>query len=109
MVRGSIYYPPTFYARDVKIFLHTRNTPMSTGTLYDKVWDRHTVRTLPTGQTQLFVGLHLIHEVTSPQAFGMLQERDMNVAFPDRTFATSDHIVPTADLTRPLPMPRRRR
>jgi 3-isopropylmalate/(R)-2-methylmalate dehydratase large subunit len=75
---------------------------MSTGTLYDKVWDRHTVRTLPTGQTQLFVGLHLIHEVTSPQAFGMLRERDLQVAFPDRTYATADHIIPTAELARPF-------
>ncbi len=75
---------------------------MSTGTLYDKVWDRHTVRELPTGETQLFVGLHLIHEVTSPQAFGMLRERDLSVAFPDRTFATTDHIIPTADRSRPF-------
>ncbi|NBB72587.1 MAG: 3-isopropylmalate dehydratase large subunit [Bacteroidetes bacterium] len=75
---------------------------MSTGTLYDKVWDLHTVRTLPTGQTQLFVGLHLIHEVTSPQAFGMLRERDLQVAFPDRTYATADHIIPTAELARPF-------
>ena len=37
--------------------------------LLQKVWDQHTVRELPTGQTQLFIGLHLIHEVTSPQAF----------------------------------------
>ena len=42
-------------------------------TLLQKVWDRHTVRTLSTGQTQLFIGLHLIHEVTSPQAFDMLR------------------------------------
>jgi len=75
---------------------------MSTGTLYDKVWDQHTVRELPTGETQLFVGLHLIHEVTSPQAFGMLEERDLSVAFPDRTYATTDHIIPTADLARPF-------
>ncbi len=74
---------------------------MSEGTLYDKVWDRHAVTTLPTGQTQLFVGLHLIHEVTSPQAFGMLEERDMEVAYPRRTHATVDHIVPTADQSRP--------
>ncbi|SFR47917.1 3-isopropylmalate dehydratase, large subunit [Halogeometricum rufum] len=74
---------------------------MSEGTLYDKVWDNHAVTTLPTGQTQLFVGLHLIHEVTSPQAFGMLRERDMEVAFPERTHATVDHIVPTADQSRP--------
>ncbi len=74
---------------------------MSERTLYDKVWDRHAVAELPTGQTQLFVGLHLIHEVTSPQAFGMLRERDLEVAFPDRTHATVDHIVPTADQSRP--------
>ena len=75
---------------------------MSKGTLYDKVWDLHRVQELPTGQTQLFVGLHLIHEVTSPQAFGMLKERDLKVAYPDRTFATADHIIPTSDLTRPF-------
>ncbi|SFL61784.1 3-isopropylmalate/(R)-2-methylmalate dehydratase large subunit [Halogranum rubrum] len=74
---------------------------MSKGTLYDKVWDEHTVTELPTGQTQLFVGLHLIHEVTSPQAFGMLRERDMEVAYPELTHATVDHIVPTADQSRP--------
>jgi len=74
---------------------------MSEGTLYDKVWDEHAVTELPTGQTQLFVGLHLIHEVTSPQAFGMLRERDMEVAYPELTHATVDHIVPTADQSRP--------
>ncbi|MCO8246580.1 MULTISPECIES: 3-isopropylmalate dehydratase large subunit [unclassified Haladaptatus] len=74
---------------------------MSEGTLYDEVWDRHTVTELPTGQTQLFVGLHLVHEVTSPQAFGMLEERDMEVAYPENTHATVDHIVPTADQSRP--------
>ncbi|WP_276254291.1 3-isopropylmalate dehydratase large subunit [Halomontanus rarus] len=74
---------------------------MSDSTLYDKVWDRHKVTTLPTGQDQLFVGLHLIHEVTSPQAFGMLRERDLEVAYPELTHATVDHIVPTADQSRP--------
>ena len=74
---------------------------MSERTLYDKVWEEHTVSELPTGQTQLFVGLHLIHEVTSPQAFGMLQERDLEVAYPELTHATVDHIVPTADQSRP--------
>ncbi len=74
---------------------------MSEGTLYDAVWDRHRVRRLPSGQDQLFVGLHLIHEVTSPQAFGMLEERDLEVAYPERTHATADHIVPTDDRERP--------
>ncbi|MFP6665554.1 MAG: 3-isopropylmalate dehydratase large subunit [Deltaproteobacteria bacterium] len=70
--------------------------------LLDKVWDAHTVRELESGQSQLFVGLHLIHEVTSPQAFAMLREAGLPVAFPDRTFATVDHIIPTDDQTRPL-------
>jgi len=78
---------------------------MSQRTLYDKVWERHKVAELPNGQDQLFVGLHLVHEVSSPQAFAMLRERDLEVAYPDRTVAVADHIVPTAksDRTRPLP------
>ncbi|XFA74342.1 3-isopropylmalate dehydratase large subunit [Thermosynechococcaceae cyanobacterium Okahandja] len=75
---------------------------MSRGTLFDKVWQQHTVGTLPSGQTQLFIGLHLIHEVTSPQAFAMLRERGLKVLYPNRTVATVDHIVPTDSLARPL-------
>ena len=75
---------------------------MSKGTLFDKVWDLHTVGTLPSGQTQLFIGLHLIHEVTSPQAFAMLKERGLSVLFPERTVATVDHIVPTENQARPF-------
>ena len=71
-------------------------------TLLQKVWDLHTVRTLPSGQTQLFIGLHMIHEVTSPQAFDMLRRRGAGVAFPAQTFATVDHIVPTLDQRRPF-------
>ena len=65
-------------------------------TLYEKVFDRHTVGKLPSGQFQLFMGLHLIHEVTSPQAFAMLEERGLRVMFPERTFATVDHIIPSS-------------
>jgi 3-isopropylmalate/(R)-2-methylmalate dehydratase large subunit len=71
-------------------------------TLFENVWRAHTVRTLPSGQTQLFVGLHLVHEVTSPQAFDMLRQHGWNVAFPERTFATVDHIVPTTSQKRPF-------
>jgi 3-isopropylmalate/(R)-2-methylmalate dehydratase large subunit len=78
---------------------------MSQGTLFDKVWDLHTVRVLPSGQTQLLIGLHLIHEVTSPQAFSMLRERGLTVLFPERTVATVDHIVPTEDQSRPFADP----
>ncbi|MCA9057964.1 MAG: 3-isopropylmalate dehydratase large subunit, partial [Planctomycetaceae bacterium] len=70
--------------------------------LFNKVWDLHTVQTLPGGRTQLFIGLHLIHEVTSPQAFEILRDRGLKVAFPQRTFATVDHIVPTSDQARPF-------
>ncbi len=63
--------------------------------LFQKVWDAHTVRTLSNGQTQLLIGTHLIHEVTSPQAFGMLRDMGLQVRYPQRTFATVDHIVPT--------------
>ncbi|MDQ3214383.1 MAG: 3-isopropylmalate dehydratase large subunit [Acidobacteriota bacterium] len=71
-------------------------------TLLQKVWDAHTVRRLPNGQTQLFIGLHLIHEVTTPQAFDMLRARGWTVRYPERTIATVDHIVPTQDQRRPF-------
>lgn len=74
-------------------------------TLFQKVWDAHRVRDLPTGQTQLFIGTHLIHEVTSPQAFAMIRELGLGVRFPKRTFATVDHIVPTDVRIRPLSDP----
>src|SRR6516165_2950374 len=74
-------------------------------TLLDKVWDAHTVRTLPSGQTQLLIGLHLIHEVTTPQAFQMLKARKLAVRMPERTFATLDHIIPTDDQSRPYADP----
>jgi len=70
--------------------------------LFQKVWDAHAVRDLPNGQTQLFIGLHLIHEVTSPQAFEMLRQRGLKVRYPGRTFATVDHIVPTDNRDRPF-------
>ena len=73
-----------------------------TRNLFNKVWDQHTVRDLPSGQTQLLIGLHLIHEVTSPQAFDILRERGVKVMFPERTIATVDHIVPTANQSRPF-------
>src|ERR1700694_5970578 len=71
-------------------------------TLFQKVWNAHAVRVLPSGQTQLFVGLHLVHEVTSPQAFDMLRRHGWRVAYPERTFATVDHIVPTSSQRRPV-------
>ncbi len=75
-------------------------------TLFEKVWAAHAVRKLATGRTQIFVGLHFIHEVTSPQAFEMLRARGCGMAFPERTAATLDHVVPTEiDAPRPFADP----
>ncbi len=73
--------------------------------LFEKVWNAHVVRALANGQTQLLIGTHLIHEVTSPQAFGMLRDLGLKVKYPERTFATVDHIVPTDQRTEPFSDP----
>ena len=78
---------------------------LSSGTLYDKVWDLHHVADMPGGASQLFVGLHLIHEVTSPQAFSALRDKGLTVRCPERTVATVDHIVPTVSQARPFADP----
>lgn len=78
---------------------------MAGKSLYEKVWDAHTVSTLSNGKTQLFIGTHLIHEVTSPQAFGMLGDLGLSVKYPERTFATVDHIVPTDQRVEPFADP----
>lgn len=64
-------------------------------TLFDKVWDRHVVSDLPGGGVLLYIDRHLVHEVTSPQAFDGLREAGRKVRRPDLTFATVDHNVPT--------------
>ena len=67
-------------------------------TLFDKLWDRHVI-TGPEGEPQLlYVDLHLIHEVTSPQGFDGLRETNRPVRRPDKTIATVDHNVPTEDI-----------
>ncbi len=75
---------------------------MSERTLYDKVWELHKVGELPTGQTQIYVDRHLLHEVTSPQAFDMLREGGYTVKHPELTFAVIDHVVPTDGSSRPF-------
>ncbi len=68
---------------------------MAPRTLYDKIWDAHVVAQEPDRPAVLYIDLHLIHEVTSPQAFAGLRARGLRVRRPDRTFATMDHSVPT--------------
>jgi 3-isopropylmalate/(R)-2-methylmalate dehydratase large subunit len=65
------------------------------GTLFDKIWDGHLVAQLPSGGSLLYIDRHLVHEVTSPQAFDGLREAGRQVRRPDLTFATVDHNVPT--------------
>ena len=66
-------------------------------TLFEKIWDEHVVLTEPDCPSVLYIDLHLIHEVTSPQAFAGLREKGLKVRRPDRTVATVDHIMPTHD------------
>ena len=70
---------------------------MTGKTLYDKIWDAHVVAEDPHGETMLYVDLHLIHEVTSPQAFSGLRVAHRAVRRPDLTLAVADHNVPTKD------------
>ena len=68
-------------------------------TLAEKVWDRHVVHSEPGHPDLLYIDLHLVHEVTSPQAFDGLRMADRPVRRPELTLATEDHNVPTADIT----------
>lgn len=65
------------------------------GTLYDKIFDAHVVREVARNQFQLAVDVHLVNEVSSPQAFDALSERGLKVAHPERTFASADHSIST--------------
>jgi len=68
---------------------------MKPATLLDKIWKRHVVLQQPDSPAVLYIDLHLVHEVTSPQAFAALQQRGLGVRRPERTIATVDHVIPT--------------
>ena len=68
-------------------------------TLFEKIWDRHVVKELPGGEVLLYIDRHLVHEVTSPQAFEGLRLQNRKVRHPELTFATTDHNVPTDSRT----------
>jgi 3-isopropylmalate/(R)-2-methylmalate dehydratase large subunit len=74
-------------------------------TLAEKVWDRHVVRSADGEPDLLYIDLHLVHEVTSPQAFDGLRLSGRTVRRPDLTVATEDHNVPTADIDQPIADP----
>ena len=71
-------------------------------TLFEKIWDDHVVYDEPGQQTILYIDLHLVHEVTSPQAFEGLRLAGRKVRRPERTVATADHNVPTTDRSLPI-------
>ncbi len=71
-------------------------------TLFDKVWDAHVVDKIKDGPSVLYIDKHLIHEVTSPQAFAELEKRSIEIARPDRIIATADHNTPTIDQHLPV-------
>ena len=74
-------------------------------TLFDKVWDSHVVKSIKDGPDVLFIDRHMIHEVTSPEAFLGLKKRGLPVLYPDRTFATADHNTPTVNQHLPVADP----
>jgi 3-isopropylmalate/(R)-2-methylmalate dehydratase large subunit len=74
-------------------------------TLPEKVWERHVVHAAPDEPDLLYIDLHLVHEVTSPQAFDGLRISGRGVRRPDLTLATEDHNVPTADIDQPIADP----
>jgi 3-isopropylmalate/(R)-2-methylmalate dehydratase large subunit len=75
---------------------------MKPRTIIEKVWDGHVVAEKPGAPTLLYIDLHLVHEVTSPQAFAGLRARGLKVRRPDKTFATVDHSVPTTPRSLPI-------
>src|SRR5262249_49431795 len=74
-------------------------------TLYDKIWDDHLVDAAPDGTCLIYIDRHLVHEVTSPQAFEGLRLAGRKVHAPDKTLLVVDHNVPTTDRTKPNPDP----
>ena len=78
---------------------------MAPRTLSDKIWDAHVVHSKAGEPDLLFIDLHLVHEVTSPQAFDGLRLAGRTVRRPDLTIATADHNVPTLDIDKPLADP----
>lgn len=74
----------------------------SNKTLFDKVWDAHVVETITDGPQIIYIDKHLIHEVTSPQAFAELESRNLGVFRPKQIVATADHNVPTWDQDKPI-------
>jgi len=89
------------YLTGVPVYLFTSKVAMPK-TLFQKIWDSHVVAEQPDSPVLLYIDLHLVHEVTSPQAFTGLRQRGLNVRRPDKTLATMDHSIPTTPIDIPI-------
>ncbi len=78
------------------------HNPLAGKTLFDKIWDSHVIEEIAGGPSILYIDKHLVHEVTSPQAFAGIEKRGLNVFRPENTVATPDHNVPTVDQHLPI-------
>ena len=82
-----------------------QSDPSAPRTMLDKIWDEHVVYSPESGPSILYIDLHLVHEVTSPQAFEALRLAGRKIRRPERTIATPDHNVPTTDRSLPIADP----
>ena len=71
-------------------------------TIFDKIWDKHVVKVIEDGPSVLYIDKHLIHEVTSPQAFSGIEKRGAQLFRPKQIVATADHNVPTMNQHLPI-------
>jgi len=85
--------------------LRTGTQDMTGRTLYDKIWDAHLIETAEDGSSLIYIDRHLIHEVTSPQAFEGLRNAGRKVRHPEKTLAVVDHNVPTTDRSKGIEDP----
>ena len=83
-------------------FVHSWKIKNMAKTLFEKIWDKHIVKTIDDGPSVLYIDKHLIHEVTSPQAFAGLNKRGIKVFRPKQILATADHNVPTLNQHLPI-------
>jgi 3-isopropylmalate/(R)-2-methylmalate dehydratase large subunit len=94
------FLPPVYFISPFGLFFHLQNLPPAT--IFEKIWNEHIVYQEPGGPSLLYIDRHLVHEVTSPQAFDGLREKRRKVRRPDLTYATMDHNVPTSNRSLPI-------
>src|SRR6056297_1223825 len=97
--------PPSRHPHDIYCHLQGQELPMSGKTLYDKVWEAHAVKSYSDGTTLLYIDRHLVHEVSSPQAFAHMKATGRTPWRRDAHLCVADHAVPTVDRDREISDP----